>query len=134
MNDITIKLNQLIKELDDNNIINDKDISDKHHSIKELYDYRMYYNALLFNEYAKLDLYNVHKSKNHHDKTPCFGTKDKYFIVVAELPTGTITNHYAIKHWDLFKIPEYEYSITPYDNHTPEDCLKRMKNLIEQTE
>ncbi len=93
MNDITIKLNQLIKELDDKNIINHKHIRDKQH-----------------------------------------GTKDKYFIVVAELPTGTITNHYAIKHWDLFKIPEYEYSITPYDNHTPEDCLKRMKNLIEQTE
>jgi len=32
----------------------------------------------------------------------CFG--GGWFLVVAVLPTGQISNHYELKHWDLLNI------------------------------
>lgn len=103
-------------------------ISDGYHTFGELYEFRKMYNALLFNEWAKSGLYGVHKSKRHSDGEKCFG-RDDYFIVVANLPTGLISNHYHIKDWDLFQVPEEEKSIFEYDGHTPQDTLIRMKLL-----
>lgn len=31
-----------------------------------------------------------------------------WFIVIAELPTGQISNHYRVEDWNLFDIPEKE--------------------------
>lgn len=109
--------------------IQTEQISDGHHTFKELYDYRMMYNALLFNEWSKKGLYNVHKSYHHYDGELCFGD-DKWFIVVAELPTGSISNHYKREYWNLFKVPEVEKSTTPYDGHTPQDALERMNKFL----
>lgn len=111
-------------------------ISDGYHTFEELYEFRMIYNAALFNEWAsgaeKLGFSNffrfdVHKSWKHHDGELCFG--GGWFIVVAILPTGQITNHYEAKHWDMFKIPEAETAKYPFDGHTPADVLARLKDL-----
>jgi hypothetical protein len=112
-------------------------ISDGYHNFKELYDFRMVYNAALFNEwvikirkYSGVDYvnpYNVHKSWKHNDGELCFG--GGWFIVVAMLPTGQISNHYEAKYWDLFKIPEVEKALFEFDGHTSEDVLKRLKSL-----
>lgn len=106
-----------------------EDTSDGYHTFKELYEFRKVYNAALFNEWASFyyDRYKVHKSWRHHDGELCFG--GGWFIVVAVLPTGQISNHYEAKDWDLFKIPETETALFPFDGHTPQDVLERLKKL-----
>lgn len=101
--------------------------SDGYHTFKELYEFRMVYNAALFNEWALLNKYEVHKSWKHNDGELCFG--GGWFIVVAILPTGQISNHYSSEHWDLFKIQETEKALYPFDGHTSQDVVKRLKNL-----
>jgi len=104
-----------------------EDTSDGYHTFKELYDFRMLYNAALFNEWALQNKYEVHKSWLHHDGELCLG--GGWFIVVAILPTGQISNHYSAEYWDLFKIPETVKALYPFDGHTSQDVLNRLKNL-----
>lgn len=109
----------------------DKDIekfTDGYHSFEELYDYRLLYNAALFNEFAKQNLYDVHKSKLHSDGEVPFGDSN-WFIVMAELPTGQISNHYEMKHWDLFNIPEKQRA-NVYDGHSPQDVADRLREFL----
>ncbi len=104
-------------------------ISDGYHSFEELYEFRKLYNALLFNEWAKLGKYQVHKSFCHFDGGECFG--GGWFIVAAMLPSGLITNHYRAADWDLFNVPSYRRSIFPYDDHTGKDSIDRMETLLQ---
>lgn len=103
------------------------DISDGYHTFRELYDFRKMYNAALFNQFAKNAKYEVHKSKRHHDGEECFG--GGWFIVVALLPGGQITNHYKNEDWDLFKIPETEKALFEYDGHNGADVLARLRGI-----
>lgn len=110
------------------------ELSDGTHTFNELYDFRMIYNALLFNEWYLRDVfeyrYQVHKSWKHEDGQYCFGSNKEWFIVSAMLPTGLISNHYPAKYWDLFQIPEYEKALFLYDGHTSQDVFNRLKDLI----
>ena len=110
--------------------------SDGYHTFDELYEFRKVYNAVLFNEWANAEYcnedgswgkYQVHKSWKHNDGELCFG--GGWFIVSALLPAGQISNHYPASDWDLFKIPEAERAMFPYDGHTPQDVLERIKQL-----
>jgi hypothetical protein len=126
-------------------------ISDGYHSFEQLYKFRKIYNALLFNEWAKNPKctvewffnqrglkeqriiskeyqYDVHKSLRHNDGELCFG--GGWFIVVAVLPSGQISNHYKIEDWNLFQIPEVEKAKYEFDGHTSEDVINRMLTLI----
>lgn len=105
-----------------------EDTSDGYHTFKELYEFRMTYNALLFREWYHQSQYGVHKSKRHHDGELCFG--GGWFIVVAMLPTGMISNHYELQHWDLFDVPTLEKAAFPFDGHTSKDVLQRMIHLL----
>lgn len=120
-----------------------KQVSDGYHTFGELYEFRMMYNAVLFNLWAKLDdevlvreglsthpLYDVHKSWKHNDGEWCFGEEKKHFKVSAMTPFGEISNHYKAEHWDLFKVPEVEKAKYEFDGHTGLDTLTRLKNLI----
>jgi hypothetical protein len=51
----------------------DGNTSDGYHTFNELYDFRMSYNAALFNEWAESGKHFVHKSYRHHDGELCFG-------------------------------------------------------------
>jgi len=103
------------------------EISDGYHTFNELYYYRMLYNAAFFNLLPKEW---VHKSKRHHDGEECFG--GEWFIVMANLPTGQISNHYELKDWDLFQIPEKEIA-DEWDGHTPQEAAERIhKYLLEK--
>lgn len=104
------------------------EISDGYHTFDELYEFRKLYNAGFFNSLAESSNVKVYKSKKHHDGELCFG--GGWFIVVAELPTGQISNHYKEKDWDLFKIPEVEKSLIPFDGHTSTDVIQRLKDYI----
>lgn len=116
-------LNELIKNLDFNEYI-----SDGYHSFQELYLYRMLYNALLVNEYAKNDTYQVYKTKRHNDGEECFG--GDWFLVVIRTPYGVIDNHYELKYWDLFHCKEIEKEPYPFDGHSPADVARHMEELI----
>jgi hypothetical protein len=106
-----------------------EDCSDGYHSFKELYEFRKIYNAVLFNEWHRQGMYQVHKSWKHHDGELCFG--GGWFIVVAELPDGQISNHYEESDWRLFEIDEFETAQSEFDGHTSQDVLKRLKSLAE---
>lgn len=125
-------------------------ISDGYHSFDILYDFRMLLQANLFNLWANIDatcyehgiiegravtpLYSPHKSLRHHDGELCFGGNEdgspSYFIVVALLPDGQISNHYKIEHWSKFKIPAHDKALFPFDGHDDKDALARLENLL----
>lgn len=104
-------------------------LNEQQELIEELYDFRLTYNALLFNEWAENQKYEVYKSRRHSDGELCFD--GEYFIVVANLPTGQVTNHYHIMHWDMFKINEYEKVNEDFDGHTPSDVIERLQQVID---
>ena len=103
------------------------ELSDGYHTFNELYDFRKMYNACLFNEWAKQNKYEVHKSIKHFEGDECFG--GGWFIVVAVLPNGQISNHYKIEDWELFKCEELEKAKYPFDGHNGKDVLERLKSL-----
>lgn len=101
-------------------------VSDGYHTFNELYRYRMLYNAAFFNELAKGDV-KVCKSHKHYDGEECFG--GGWFIVMAELPTGQISNHYENRYWGLFNIPELE-TAWKWDGHTPNEAADRIESYL----
>ena len=101
-------------------------VSDGYHTFNELYRYRMLYNAAFFNELAKGDI-KVCKSYKHYDGEECFG--GGWFIVMAELPTGQISNHYENRYWGLFNIPELE-TAWKWDGHTPNEAANRIESYL----
>ena len=153
LDNFTIEFNNKLMEIDKeqkklqevqtlvDDLPNIRFISDGYHTFDELYEFRKLYNAALFNEWGKQPVginengsikpkFDVHKSWKHYDGELCFG--GGWFIVVAILPTGQITNHYKAEDWDLFKILETEKAKYEFDNHTPQDVLQRLKNLINE--
>ena len=102
------------------------EVSDGYHTFNELYYYRMLYNAAFFNLLPKEW---VHKSKRHHTGEECFG--GGWFIVMANLPTGQISNHYELKDWDLFQVPEKEFA-DEWDGHTPQEVAERLHKYLMQ--
>jgi len=119
--DILSLIDSLQKEQEDMG-----EVSDGYHTFNELYYYRMLYNAAFFNLLPKGW---VHKSKRHHTGEECFG--GGWFIVIANLPTGQISNHYELKDWDLFKVPEKEFA-DEWDGHTPKEAAERLKRYLQQ--
>lgn len=105
-----------------------KTLNDGYHTFEELYDFRLLYNANLFNEWTKQGKYDVHKSCRHSDGEECFG--GGWFIVMATLPTGQISNHYELEHWNLFQCPERNKA-EQWDGHTAEDVKGRLKALAQ---
>lgn len=122
-----MRLESLMKHREEIGKLLDR-IEEQQSLIEELYDFRLTYNALLFNEWAENQKYEVYKSRRHSDGELCFD--GEYFIVVANLPTGQVTNHYHIRHWDMFKINEYEKVKEGFDGHTPSDVIERLQNVI----
>lgn len=61
-----------------------EELTDGYHTMRELYDYRAAYNALLFNEWSAAGKYDVVKSTRHADGEPCFG--GSHFVVYALTP------------------------------------------------
>ena len=145
---LIVKCQELI-ELEKTSSKVDENTSDGYHTFKELYDFRKAYNVALFNEWGKQltssrkfvktptgfkeieqDVnyrFDVHKSWKHNDGEFCFG--GGWFIVVAILPEGQISNHYKAEDWDLFKIPALEKAKYPFDGHTGSDVISRLINI-----
>ena len=103
------------------------EVSDGYHTFNELYEFRKLYNAALFNEWADWGTHATHKSWHHSDGEACFG--GGWFIVMAQLPSGQISNHYEAKDWDLFRVPERPVA-EQWDGHTPADVAERLRAYI----
>jgi hypothetical protein len=116
-------------------------VSDGYHTFDELYHYRALYNAAFFNQ-----LYDIHrryasniddadlgtvpiKSWRHSDGEYCFG--GGWFIVMVNLPTGQISNHYEAKYWDMFQISEAKLGFE-WDGHTPQEAAERLEAYLKQ--
>ena len=126
--DVALKAVEMARDAEQKKIQKLKDdgtMSDGYHTFNELYDYRKAYNAAFFNEIAKK--YKVLKSKRHSDGEECFG--GGWFIVMAELPTGQVSNHYELKDWNLFKCKVQEKADV-WDGHTPAQALERAIKYI----
>lgn len=106
------------------------EVSDGYHTFNELYRYRMLYNAAFFNLLARSGQVEVCKSRKHSDGEKGFGSDD-WFIVMAMLPIGQVSNHYESKYWDLFDVPERETSFE-YDGHTPNEAADRLEQYLNQ--
>lgn len=100
--------------------------SDGHHTHRELYEYRMLYNAHAARGWLASGV-PVVKSRRHSDGQECFG--GGWFVVVATLPTGQVSNHYRDQHWDLFDVPAVDLAPT-YDGHTPQDGVQRLRQAL----
>lgn len=101
--------------------------SDGFHTFNELYRYRAIYNAAFFNELSKNGDIKAVKSIRHSTGELCFG--GGWFIVMAELPTGQVSNHYELKYWDLFKCEEVEFA-PEWDGHTPDIAASRIERYV----
>lgn len=102
-------------------------VSDGYHTFDELYHYRMLYNAGFLNELYQRRAVPVYKSWRHSDEKLCFG--GGWFVVVALLPTGQVTNHYPAEHWDLFDA-QVVYRAPEWDGHTPKEAAKRIEEYL----
>ena len=96
---------------------------DEYHTMAELYDYRMLYNALAVNAMPDRAV----KSWRHSDGEPCFG--GGWFVVYLDLPTGQVSNHYRAEHWAMFRVAEVETAPT-WDGHTPAMAADRMRRFL----
>lgn len=99
---------------------------DEYHTMSELYEYRMLYNAHAARGWLAAGIPAV-KSRKHSDGEPCFG--GGWFVVVAILATGQVSNHYRDEFWDLFDIPEAELA-PEYDGHTPQLAADRLRDAL----
>lgn len=99
------------------------DITDGYHTFGELYDHRRALTAVL--AAAAGSAGDSWRSKAHHpDDDPMF--EGGYFVVGIVLPTGTITYHYKLHHWDDFAaVPELEHA-PKWDGATPGDTVTRL--------
>lgn len=102
------------------------DASDGHHTHNQLYEQRLLYHAHLAQRWFAEGVPIV-KSWRHHDEQECFG--GGWFIVVMELPTGQVSQHYPAWAWNLFHIPEAPVAPV-WDGHDPEAGAKRLRDAI----
>lgn len=102
------------------------DVSDGYHTLDDYDRKGMLLNAAMFYTWHKyLPGFGVHKSRQHHDEITD-PIHPGYFIVVAQLPTGQISYHYPIEHWDLFDIEEWGRPAI-YDGHTAAQVEERIE-------
>jgi len=98
-------------------------VSDGYHTFGELYDHRRALTAVLAGAAASEG--DSWRSKAHHPEDgPMF--EGGYFIVGIDFPTGTITYHYKLSHWDDFAaVPEREHA-PKWDGAAPADTVTRL--------
>lgn len=99
-------------------------ISDGYHTFGELYDHRRALVAALMRSHPGISW----RSKEHHpDDNPMF--EGGYFIVGMDLPSGQISYHYKLHHWDKFTgIKELDHA-PKWDGHTPALTVDRLERF-----
>ena len=116
------EIDQLRRELDEARA----NPRDEYHTMDELYLYRMLYHAHAVRGWLA-DGIPVVKSWRHGTGELCFG--GGWFIVVADLPTGQVSNHYPARDWDLFDVPAVDLP-PEWDGHTPAEAARRLRAAL----
>lgn len=96
---------------------------DGYHTHRELYRYRMLYNAHAAHGWLAAGA-PVVRSWRHSDGEPCFG--GGCFIVSATLPSGQVSNHYPAADWEMFGLVPVVERAPEWDGHTPADAADRL--------
>lgn len=104
--------------------------SDGWHTHNELYEFRLLFHAHAANQWAQHGTVAVVKSWRHHDGVECLG--GGWFIVVATLPTGQVSNHYRASDWALFEVPEVEVAPV-HDGHDSRQAAARLRDALRTT-
>lgn len=117
------EINDLIKKYNKDGIISSKEISDGHHTFRELYRQRLIMFCTICNCFPNLSW----KSRKHFDEEndPMFNGD---FIAGINTPEGIATYHIKLEYWDLFEIPEIDRA-PKYDNYTLDDVMNRIFSL-----
>ena len=104
-------------------LLDNEDVSDGFHTFGELYDHRRALTAVLAAMAAAEG--DAWRSKAHHPgDSPMF--EGGYFIVGINLPSGVITYHYKLTHWDDFAaVPELEHA-PKWDGAPPSATVERL--------
>jgi len=117
------EINELIKKYSESGLISSKDVSDTHHTFRELYQQRLVMFCTLCNLFPNLSW----KSRKHFDEEndPMFNGD---FIAGINTPNGTSTYHIKLEYWDLFEVPEIDRA-PKYDGYTANDVTSRILSL-----
>ena len=91
---------------------------DEYHTMEELYQQRMLWHAMAVRGDSQ-----TCKSLRHQDGELCFG--GEYFIVITQLPTGQVSQHYKLADWHLFHVRELK-TAPNWDGHTSADVIARL--------
>ena len=116
-------INNLIKSLEEERLINTNNISDGSHTFGELYHHRIILFCTLCNLFPDISW----KSRKHFDEEndPMF---EGDFIAGINTPDGIASYHIKLKYWDLFHISEIERA-PQYDFYSSDDVLERVLSL-----
>lgn len=95
------------------------EITDGYHTFGELYDHRRALTAAL-----ALVMPSWRSKAHHPNDDPMF--EGGYFIVGIDLPTGTITYHYKLSHWDDFASVDELAHAPKWDGAAPGDTVTRL--------
>jgi hypothetical protein len=105
--------------------------SDGYHTFEELYAHRNALTAYLWTMLGALlvpgEPPEVWKTRRHHPDDP--EMYEDYFLVGADLPTGTIGYHMPIEFWGLVHCPEIEHA-PKYSGYSPDDVVTRIMALL----
>lgn len=117
------EINKLIQKASKDKMISVKDISDGHHTFKELYRQRMILFSVICSMFPELSW----KSKKHFDEEndPMF---NGCFIVGINTPQGPATYHFKMEFWSLFEVEEIERA-PKYDLYSPDEVMTRIESL-----
>jgi len=107
---------------------------DSYHTFDELYNHRITLYIALCKQILQQPYddkkHNVWRSKRHSDGELCFGTGSQYIVGIGTKAGEQITYHVPIERWDDTDfIIEYTEAPSPFDGHTSEDVINRLKNL-----
>ena len=98
-------------------------VSDGYHTFDELYEHRNF----LFLNLMRCNPTLAWVSRTHSDGSEIEG----WFIAGIELPTGQISYHLPDTLWDVAcRCSGGVYGRAPWDGHTAEDVVKRLKALL----
>lgn len=121
--DKILEVNKLIEIYSKNGELSPKDISDGHHTFRELYKQRLIMFSVICNSFPNLSW----KSKKHFDEEndPMFNGD---FIVGINTPEGIASYHIKLEYWSLFDVPEVDRA-PKYDNYSPDEAMNRILSL-----
>lgn len=99
------------------------EVSDGYHTFGELYDHRRALTAAL----AKATPGSYRSKAHHPEDDPMF--EGGYFIVGIPTPTGFITYHYQLKHWEDFDALSELAHAPKWDGAPPSATIYRLLNM-----